>query len=115
MLRRHMVLCTCELSACSVKTHCVPWASLRKSFRLATSVGPGCGRCFAEPFFAGIARTNQRQMKVRSVRQTSSHKTSSGHLDHLEWLPSCFSTMDLRPEPTAQLHLLPRLSAVRVV
>ena len=59
MLRRHMVLCTCELSACSVKTHCVPWASLRKSFRLATSVGPGCGRCFAEPFFAGIARTNR--------------------------------------------------------
>ena len=61
MLRRHMVLCTCELSACSVKTHCVPWASLRKSFRLATSVGPGCGRCFAESFFAGIARTNRRR------------------------------------------------------
>jgi hypothetical protein len=31
-------------------------------------------------------------------------------LDHLDWLPSCFSTMDLRPEPTAHsVHLLPRL------
>ena len=53
-------------------------------------------------------------LAVRRTRAACS-KTSSGHLDHLEWLPSCFSTTDLRPEPTAQLHLLPRLSAVRVV
>jgi hypothetical protein len=34
---------------------------------------------------------------------------------HLEWLPSCFLTTDLRPEPTVQLHLLPRLSCVLVL
>jgi hypothetical protein len=45
-----------------------------------------------------------------TVRTHAVAAPSSGpYIVHLEWLPSCFSTTDLRPEPTAQLHLLPRL------
>ena len=64
----------------------------------------------------GAGRAKSRAGSRRQMDYTEAcSKTSSGHLDHLEWLPSCFSTTDLRPEPIAQLHLLPRLSAVRVV
>ena len=41
-------------------------------------------------------------LAVRRTRAACS-KTSSGHLDHLEWLPSCFSTMDLK-KPESRLH-----------
>ena len=62
----------------------------------------------AKPTGGGRCHFSAAKLLLLAVRRTRAacSKTSSGHLDHLEWLPSCFSTTDLRPEPTEQLHLL---------
>jgi hypothetical protein len=62
--------------------------------------------------FGGQASTS---CSVRRTRRAACSKTSSGHLAHLEWLPSCFSTMASTMDLTARADCTQRASTACLV